>query len=351
MTTAPSFSWNIVTKNFHAHEQLQVKFRQKITKLQRYLQHFPPDAVHLQIAMDRHARKPIFTAALTLRLPSNILHSRKAAPDPVKAFDHGVAALLRELESLKSDLRGDAAWRSKPRRHELKAVKAAAFALVPLPPGTGPQDLQDLVSELLRKHYRRLLRHARRRLRHDRLNGDIPEGLFEPRAIVDEVALRALREHTRKPADLGYVLWFYALLHQELRRRRQACKGDLGQGRLPDQPAWRGGTADTPANYDPQQNLDPFREPLEQESEDESVPAPSLSPDVAVQQEDLLEEVQTAVQTWPRLERDIFELHFVEGLEPDEIAMVSGQTLGKVEETIQVLHRRVRQFFLGAAQS
>ena len=38
-------------------------------------------------------------------------------------------------------------------------------------------------------------------------------------------------------------------------------------------------------------------------------------------EKDLLEPLQTAVQNWPRAERDIFELYFIEGFEPDEIAM------------------------------
>ena len=41
---------------------------------------------------------------------------------------------------------------------------------------------------------------------------------------------------------------------------------------------------------------------------------------IAVEKE-LLEPLQTAVQNWPRAERDIFELYFIEGFEPYEIAM------------------------------
>ena len=38
-------------------------------------------------------------------------------------------------------------------------------------------------------------------------------------------------------------------------------------------------------------------------------------------EKDLREPLQTAFQNWPRAERDIFELYFIEGFEPDEIAM------------------------------
>jgi len=38
-------------------------------------------------------------------------------------------------------------------------------------------------------------------------------------------------------------------------------------------------------------------------------------------EKDLLEPLQNTLRTWPRAERDIFELYFIEGFEPDEIAM------------------------------
>ena len=92
-----SFTWNFLTKNFRPHGQLQNKLREKISKLGRHLQRFPTDAVHLLVGLEKHPKRPLFTAALTLRVPSNILRSRKQADDPVPALDRAVKALLREL--------------------------------------------------------------------------------------------------------------------------------------------------------------------------------------------------------------------------------------------------------------
>ncbi len=74
-----TLTWNLVSKHIRPHAELQSKVQQKIVKLEQYLQHFPPDAVHLLVNLQRHARRPDFTASLTLRLPSNILHSEKKA--------------------------------------------------------------------------------------------------------------------------------------------------------------------------------------------------------------------------------------------------------------------------------
>ena len=109
-------NWNLTTKGMRPHGQLQTKLEEKVAKLESHLEHFPPDAVHLQVSLERHARKPLFAAALTLRLPSNILQSEKMGPDPVPAFDKAVKALLREVAVLKSSLRRESDWQRVARR-------------------------------------------------------------------------------------------------------------------------------------------------------------------------------------------------------------------------------------------
>jgi len=105
-----TMKWALTAKRMRPHGQLRTKLRQKIKKLETHLKHFPSDAVHLLVNLERHPRKDWFTAALTLRLPSNILHAQKYGPDPVPAFDQAVKALLREVAVLKSALRRESAW-------------------------------------------------------------------------------------------------------------------------------------------------------------------------------------------------------------------------------------------------
>ncbi len=101
-----TLKWNLVTRHMRPHAQLQNKLQQKINKMEAHLEHFPPDAVHLQVNLMRHPKRRLwFTSALTLRLPSNILHAEKSGDDPIPAFDQAVKALLREVEALKSELR------------------------------------------------------------------------------------------------------------------------------------------------------------------------------------------------------------------------------------------------------
>jgi hypothetical protein len=46
-----------------------------LKKLETRMKHYPAGTIHLQIVLERHPRKPLFAARLTLRVPSNILRS------------------------------------------------------------------------------------------------------------------------------------------------------------------------------------------------------------------------------------------------------------------------------------
>jgi ribosome-associated translation inhibitor RaiA len=117
-----TIKWSLVTKGMRPHGQLQNKLQQKINKLETHLEHFPQDAVHLQVILQRQPKKARFIAALTLRLPSNILRAQKGGLDPIPAFDQAVKALLREVAMLKSALRRESEWQRVGPREVLPAA-------------------------------------------------------------------------------------------------------------------------------------------------------------------------------------------------------------------------------------
>ena len=125
-----TLKWTLVTKRIRPHGQLQKKLQEKISKLETHLEHFPPDAVQLQVNLEHNPKKSIFMTALTLRLPSNTLRAEKQGPDPVPALDQAVKALLREIAVLKSALRRESQW---PRVAGRKLMQRSALPQVPLP--------------------------------------------------------------------------------------------------------------------------------------------------------------------------------------------------------------------------
>ena len=339
------FNWILINKNLHPHEQLQRKFRQKLGKLEKYLQSFPPDAVHLQIKLEKHSRKPVFTSALTLRLPPAVLRSEKRAADPVAAFDDAVKVLLREVAGLKSRLRREAQWKRGDRRAELRVVKPARFAEQPITAGVGPRRQSEVLRAILDRYYVRVLHHVRRQLLRDELAGDVPPGAIDARAVVDEAARRALVAPEKKADPLSYRLWLYLLARRELQRRYKQLREQAEHDVPVEATKAIADEAETPEGYIPQQP----REIIEQEIEPSVVTMTDVMadnqaprPDEIVTEHELIDYFQRAASNWPEKDRAVFELHFLEGFEADEVAMLEKMKTEQVSALIENIQARLR---------
>jgi len=103
--------------------------------------------------------------------------------------------------------------------------------------------------------------------------------------------------------------------------------------------------AEAAAGYGAEQPLDILEQKLEPpvvETKD-LIPDPRVPPpDAAMAQMELLEEVQRTVNTWPKREREAFELHFVEGWEVDDVAMVLGLKRVIVKKLLGSIRNRLR---------
>ena len=257
--------------------------------------------------------------------------------------------MLRQLESLKSELRREMLWKRKSRRAELRANKPLRFAAAPLASGTGPQNLGDVIGALLEENYARLVRYVRRHLWHEVHLSRMPAGAVDARAVVDEVARLALAAPDKKPAGLGFLLWLYMLARRELAQRCKTVRAQAEQTVPLEEPRVLPEDAEAAAGYEPEQPLDILEHVLEPpvvEMKD-LVPDPRTTPpDQVIARRELLEQVQNTANTWPKSEREAFELYFVEGFEPAKIAMVLGVTVREADGLLASIRDRVRDALL-----
>lgn len=128
-------SWSLFTKNIRPHAQLRLKLQQKVSKLEKHLEDYPPDAVHLKVNLERHPKKYWFTASVALKLPDRTLRCAKFSDDPVPAFEQGIRALIRELSEAQGGKRRQKTARGK---EEPKVSMTAAIAVSALRTQTGP---------------------------------------------------------------------------------------------------------------------------------------------------------------------------------------------------------------------
>ncbi|MGC8828846.1 MAG: ribosome hibernation-promoting factor, HPF/YfiA family [Verrucomicrobiia bacterium] len=344
--------WNIVAKNFDITQYLQKKIHHKISKLERYLKNFPPDTVHLHIRLERNPKNEQYVSALTLRVPSNIIHSEKRGKDMVKVFNDAVDAMFKELNSLKSELRREIYWKRKDRREQLRELKALGFAAQPQNVGEGPQNEQDVINDFVKQHYSKLVRHARRHIRTDELTGDIPSGFIDARAVVDQAISRAVAEADKKPEKMNWLLWIYKQIHDELRRRRSEFINKQQNEVSVEETVADKENSEILSGYDVEKPLDVVGEQLQPSvaKVEEIIPdRRELTPDKAVETKELLENLQSAIQTWDRTERDVFELYFVEGFEPFEIAMILQIPTKKVQQIISSIQDKIRNELIDSA--
>lgn len=98
-------------------QPIERELARQAAKLDRQLKKFDPDLVNLHVSLEHRVRRGnLFTASVTLYLPSNQLHASEEAPLAVVALKHACAELLGELKKFKARLRGDDQRRRARRR-------------------------------------------------------------------------------------------------------------------------------------------------------------------------------------------------------------------------------------------
>lgn len=291
--TASHFSWNIVTRNMHGHPFLRERIHRTIRTLEHHhLQRFPPDAVHLLIELERHARKEEHRAVLTLRLPSHILHADKSAKSVISALSNAVKALLKGLKSLKERLREEPRLKRKTRRQKL------SFASGPSEGGAMPQSAAEIRGTFFESHRGPLMRFARRAANRARNQAITDPKIAE---LVGEAKdkLPALSKRQKLTNDRAQL---YRLVREAIARRE--------------------------GNLRPARSL--------------SAPSPAAG-DSSPQTAGLLPAMDRALASLSSFEQEVFELHYVDGFEPDEIAIITRKPMGQVKQATQAIENQIRR--------
>lgn len=340
VTAAPNtITWNIVNKNLTPGDAVREKLRRKIARLTKHLVHFPPDTLHLQVVLQKLAKKETHAVRLTLRLPFNILHAEKSDEDLLDAVDAATSALEREVDSLKGGKRGDYRWKRSARRAALRALTFSD----PMEDGAGPQSDTEVVAELLAAHVSHLLAHARRAIRMAELTGELPAGAVDPRDVVDEAVRICLEHPGRMGGKLTFEQRFYQLIRAELDRQVRCFS---------EEQTFRTEAEMMPpfAEEELEESIIRKLEPDERLFEEKFADQSAAPADQMISGRELVDLLQQEVKNWPPNERDIFELHYMAGFDAIEIAMIRHWKTDEVEELLSKIQQRFRDFLREAAR-
>jgi RNA polymerase sigma factor (sigma-70 family) len=312
---------------------IEKEVNHQIEKIQKRLQVFRPELVHLKAVIDqKSARQGQGTiVSLNLRLPSGQLAAQAKAPSSMAAIKTAFDELVHQIGRHKELLRSSHKWRhwrgGSQDSPELGVPFEQTLAAV-LPPTISADDIGSYVNANLS----RLERFVDRELFFRRADEEIlssDDGLSTPE-VVNEVIARALGNHDR-PEKLTLEPWLYHLalqamnemtsrlrelespvhLHLEASRRRQNVLAS-------DEPGLQ------------------FHQPDEGWTRESAIPDRRVStPEQAAYSDEVIALVQAALRGAERTDREVFLLYAIEGFSLDEIAAITGRQVEAVRQSVR----------------
>jgi len=326
-----------VSYKVHKTPDIEKEIGHQIEKIQKRLQVFRPELVHLKAVIEQNSLREGTLVSLNLRLPSGQLAAQAKAPSPTAAikavFDELMQQIGRHKELLRSSHKWRR-WRGGPQESPEPGVPFEQTLAAVLLPTISADDIGSYVNANLS----RLERFVDRELYFRRADEEILEDGLSTPEVVNEVIARALGDHDR-PEKLSLEPWLYRLalqamnemtmrlqelqspthLHLEASRRRQNVEAS-------DEPSLQ------------------FHQPDEDWTRESAIPDRRVStPEQDAYSDEMIALVQAALRGANRTDRETFLLYGIEGFSLGEIAAITGLHLEAVRESVQRARDCVRR--------
>ncbi|HSZ60603.1 MAG TPA: sigma factor-like helix-turn-helix DNA-binding protein [Terriglobales bacterium] len=318
-----------VSYKVHKTPDIEKEVNHQIEKIQKRLQVFRPELIHLKAVIDQNSAREGIVVGLNLRLPSGQLASEKKANSPTGAIKAAFDELMQQLGRHKEMLRSSHKWRhwrgGSQESPELGVPFEQTLAAV-MPPTISVDDIGSYVNANLG----RLERFVDRELRFRRADDDLPisEDGLSTAEVVDEVIARALGDHDR-PEKLSLEPWLYRLALEAMNEMTVRLQELDLSVHLEDSRRRQNVEASDEAGLQ-------FHQPDERWTRESTIPDRRLStPEQAAYSDEVIALVQAALRGAERTDREAFLLYGIEGFSLGEIAAITGRHLEAVRESIQ----------------
>ncbi len=316
-----------VSYKVHKTPDIEKEISHQIEKIQKRLQVFRPELVHLKAIIEQNSAREGTLVSLNLRLPSGQLAAQAKAPSPTAAIKAAFDELIQQIGRHKELLRSShkwRRWRGGPQESPEPGVPFEQTLAAIRPSTISADDIGSYVNANLS----RLERFVDRELHFRRADEEILEDALSTPEVVDEVIARALGDHDR-PEKLSLEPWLYRLaleamnemtarlhelespVHLEASRRRQNVQASDEAGLQ-------------------------FHQPDEGWTRESAIPDRRVStPEQAAYSDEVIALVQAALRGADRTDREAFLLYGIEGFSLDEIAAITGRHPEAVRESVQ----------------
>jgi len=310
-------------RNFDIPQSLQRLVERKAQKIERMLPTFSDDALDLHVTLEKLPRGGQYGATVVLTIPQTAIRVEELADNPMGSVQASFDELLRKLKKFKSQLNREKFWQRQPE--------------------TAPRIRTESVREfenLINQNLDKIQNYVRRELFHRTLAHNIPPGILQPEAVVDEVFLLMTSQEKAKPSSMSLEQWMYQVAREQIERRLDELDRDVTphiEDATPQvEPKWE----DEVLNfYQPDESL---------KLEDVLTDQTGGNPELLMEVEETEQELHKAIARLPRRMRESFVLCVLEGFDPVEVAMITGKAAEKVQKDVEEARRRLREQFRAA---
>ncbi|HKM46981.1 MAG TPA: HPF/RaiA family ribosome-associated protein [Terriglobales bacterium] len=316
-----------VSYKVHKTPDIEKEISHQIEKIQKRLQVFRPELLHLKAILDQNSPREGTLVSLNLRLPSGQLTAQEKAPSATAAIKAAFDELIQQIGRHKELLRSShkwRRWRGGPQESPEPGVPFEQTLAAVMPPTISADDIGSYVNANLG----RLERFVDRELHFRRTDEEIPEDGLSTAEVVNEVIARALGGNDR-PEKLSLEPWLYHLALQAMNEMTARLHELESPVALEDSRRRQNVQASDEAGLQ-------FHQPDEGWTRESAIPDRRVStPEQAAYSDEMVALVQAALRGADRTDREAFLLYGIEGFSLNEIAAITGRHVEAVRESVQ----------------
>jgi len=311
----------------------------QIEKLQKRLQVFRPELVHLKGVVEDVSAREGTSVSLNLRLPSGQMAVQTKAATAQAAVKAAFEDLLQQVNKHKDLLRASHKWQRDRRGNS--ARWAPPVSEIPFehtlaavfPPTISADDVRSYVNANLA----RLDRFVEREIYFREAQETIAPNSISKEEVIDEAIAFALGDGQEKPEKLALEPWLYRQALRALDRLTHIDESNGNAVHLEDSAR----RPNVRASDEPELQ---FHQPDETIT-GETVIADSrvATPEQIIASDELLRLIATALRDLGSGAREAFILHAIEGFTVEEIVVITGQSAEGVLSSISVARNHLRK--------
>jgi len=311
----------------------------QIEKLQKRLQVFRPELIHLRGVVEEISPREGTSVSLNLRLPSGQMAVQTRASMPSAAVKNAFEDLLQQVNKHKDLLRSSHKWQRDRRGNSarpatpMREVPFEQTLAAVFPPTISADDIRSYVNVNLA----RLNRFVEREIYFREAQENIVPDSVSKEEVIDEAIAAALSEGQEKPEKLALEPWLYK---HALRALDELSREDESNGNAVhlEESARR-------------PNVKGSDEPeLQFHQPDESITGETVIPDARVAtpeqimaSDELLRLIASALRDLGSGPREAFILHAVEGFSVEEIMAITGHPAERVLSLVSAARDHLRK--------